>query len=332
MRIAVMGLGSIGRRHLANVRALWPQAHVIAARLHHRQAPAAETMAHADELVFGLEAVLAAKPEAAIVAGPASTHLETGLALAQAGAHVFMEKPLAHQSLGVERLLDETRRRGLVLMVGYNLRFHPGLIAMRRALNEGRIGKLLAMRAEVGQHLPTWRPGTDYRLGVSASAALGGGALLELSHELDLACWLGGGVEKVFASLAKLGGLEMDVEDTAELVLTLNGGVLAGLHLDMTSQPPRRSCTLLGRRGTLEWDAMTGCLHLFSADQGSWQTLWQDPSYDRNAMYVDELRHFMACIEAGSSPSPSGEDGLAVLRIVEAARLSASGGLEVAPA
>ncbi|HEC14314.1 MAG TPA: Gfo/Idh/MocA family oxidoreductase, partial [Rhodospirillales bacterium] len=186
-KLLIVGLGSIGRRHVAVARELEPGMEIMALRR--------AGSACGDVVVFtSLDEALNARPDAVIIANPAPLHVATAQAFVEAGKHVLIEKPLSDRLDGIDKLLASSRRRGTVLQVGYCLRFHPSLIAMKQAVAEGRIGRILSLRAEVGHYLPDWRPGSDYRSAVSARRDLGGGVLLELSHEIDLARWLAGEV------------------------------------------------------------------------------------------------------------------------------------------
>jgi predicted dehydrogenase len=271
-----------------------------------------------------LEDALKTKPDIALITGPASLHTEAALFFAKQGVHLFIEKPLANDLRGVDELLETCRRRNLVLMVGYNLRFYQPLQMMRRALLEGRIGRPLIINAEVGQYLPTWRPDSDYRLSVSAKRDLGGGAVLELSHELDYARWLLGEVKAVSAQTAHVSDLEIDVEDTAEIFLQFCSGAQGTIHLDMIQQPARRTCRIYGTKGTLTWDGISHHTQLFSAESNNWLDLHPAGNIDRNEMYASELRHFVECIQKPSSPIVDGEDGRRALQIALAAKLSSS--------
>ncbi|HUP43556.1 MAG TPA: Gfo/Idh/MocA family oxidoreductase, partial [Thermoanaerobaculia bacterium] len=198
-RVVVAGLGGMGRRRLAALRALGVAEIVL---LRSAGGPAAAASPYPVELpaelpvVTSLEAALAAfpggAPDAVFVCTPASRHLAVALPAARAGCHLFLEKPLAAGREGVAALLDEVERRRLVTMVGFDLRFEPGLVRARELLDRGAVGPLRSLRSEVGQHLADWRPGRDYRETVSARSELGGGVILELCHELDLALWLAG--------------------------------------------------------------------------------------------------------------------------------------------
>ena len=96
--------------------------------------------------------------------------------------------------------------------VAYNLRYLPSAKKVKHIISERVLGRLTNVHIECGQYLPDWRPGTDYRLGVSAQKKLGGGALLELSHELDYLLWIFGSIRSVVAKLETTGTLDIDVD------------------------------------------------------------------------------------------------------------------------
>lgn len=187
-------------------------------------------------------------------------------------------------------------------------------------MSPGAIGRLLSIRAEVGQYLPDWRPGTDYRRCVSAQQSLGGGAVLELSHELDYVRWLvGAEVAAVSAQTARLSDLEIDVEDSADLLLQFTNGVLGNVHVDMVQRVPVRTCRIVGTEGTIFWNGINHQAQLLT---GNTITDLAEPS-DRSAMYVEELRHFLHCVSEGLTPAVTGEDGRRVLQIALAAKQAA---------
>jgi predicted dehydrogenase len=322
MKGLVAGLGSIARRHIENLKEIAPDIELAVWRQQSHCADLQDIAPLVDHVVFDLADALAWRADFALVTNPASLHVQTGLALAQEGMHLFIEKPLSDSLEGVDELLDLCRERSLVLMTGYNFRFCRSLQALRQTVAEGRIGRVMSVRAEVGQFLPEWRPGSDYRQGVSATSALGGGALLELSHELDYVRWLVGEVETVQARIGQLSDLEIAVEDTAEIVLQFANGAIGSVHLDMVQRSTTRTCRVIGTEGTLTWDGLRDHSQLFSAKENAWSDLCPANTDDRNEMYVGELRHFLDCVAGGVSPAVDGEDGRRVLEIVVAARLS----------
>lgn len=325
-RILIVGLGSIGTRHAQLVRELMPDVQIAALR-HQRGRDAENTAINC--CYTNLDEALKFQPQVAVIANPATYHLETALSLARAGVHLLIEKPLAASSRGIDELIETCSSRRIVMMVAYNLRFLPSLQKFRELLGKQRVGRVLSVRAEIGQFLPSWRPSTDYRQTVSAQASLGGGALLELSHEIDYLRWLFGEVNSVSSIQRKQSSLEIDVEDTAHLIMEFTSSqevtpVIANLSMDLIRHDTTRTCTVIGETGTLRWNALTGTVELFEQG-GAWQTLFTHAS-QRNESYLAEWRHFLQCIEEGTQPLISGRDGLEVLRIIEAARQSSATG------
>ena len=185
-RFLVASLGSIGRRHLANLRHLFPAAQIAVLRLAPRNPGETQGIPDGADCRFAsLEAAIEFGPHAAIVASPAPFHINIAAALIQAGIPTFIEKPLSHS---IENLADFVRlaqTANIPVAIGYDMRLLPELAYIRSVLQSEELGPLLAARAEVGQYLPDWRQNMRYQDSVSAQRVLGGGALLELSHELD---------------------------------------------------------------------------------------------------------------------------------------------------
>jgi len=316
----IVGSGSIARRHLANLRMLRPKSRIVVLR--RRQSDSGD-LPGADRVVDTLEDAIHERPETAIVANPAPFHVPVAQKLAEAGCHLLVEKPLSERMEGSNALIDTCASRGVTLMVGYNLRFCPSLQAMASMVADGAIGRILHVSAEIGQYLPDWRPATDYRTGVTAQAKLGGGALLELSHEIDIALWLGGAVASLTASLGRIGDLEIDTEDCADLLINFSSGARGYVHMDLLQRVPTRRCRAMGSAGTLEWDYFEDALRLGRPGE-PWRQLEVPRLNQRNDMYLDELTHFFACVEQGVLPLVPGPVGRDVLAVALAARESAA--------
>ena len=329
MQYLVVGSGSIGRRHLANLRALQPDAHITLLQRADSATRADQFDVQPDRIVHSLADALQQPITAAIVASPATKHLETAIPLIRHGAHVLLEKPIAADASGLAELFAVCDANERILMVAYNLRFHPALRAMKRALDNNQIGRILSLRAEVGQYLPDWRPGSDYRTGCSAQKKLGGGVLLELSHELDYVQWLLGPAQSVSAIVDRVSDLEIDVSDIAVLNIRFESGAIGSVHLDFIQRTPFRQCRVIGTDGTLQWDAIAGDVSIVRAG-AEWQQLPAESAADRNQMYLDELSHFLDCIQNGTQPIVTGSDGARALRLALAAEESSRSGETVA--
>jgi len=319
LRYLLVGLGSIGKRHVRLLRTLDADARIAAWR---RGDSGHEPAEGIDQVMLEEGSLDAWRPDAAVVATPAALHLPAALACARRGVPLFIEKPLADRLDGLDELAELCAGQRLVVMVGYCLRFHPAVAALTQAARAGRIGRVLSLRAEVGQYLPDWRPGQDYRTGVSARADLGGGAVLELSHELDYARWLAGEVRAVRAWTGSISNLHLGVEDVAEILLEFEGGAVGSIHLDMVERWPHRSCRVIGTDGTLEWNAGEQRVRVFTPAAG-WQKLLEGP-VDPDAMYLAELRHFLDCVRTGERPLIDLGEGRRVLEIALAAKQAAA--------
>jgi predicted dehydrogenase len=319
-RVLVVGLGSIGRRHARLIRQADPKVKIAALRRVGAQSEGEEWIDRVFQSVG--DAILQFRPQAAIVANPATLHLETSMALARAGIHLMVEKPLAATQEGVAELISVCEAQQLVLATGYNLRFSPSLGAFKNQMSH--VGRLISVRAEVGQYLPGWRPEVDYRYTVSASRALGGGALLELSHELDYLLWIFGDVSSICSKVGHQSELEVDVEDTAHVVMSLGAQpgereVKIRLDLDLYRHDTTRTCVAIGTAGSLRWNGITGTVELFEPGAADWrQTFEHKPQRDET--YLNQWEHFQECVRSGSRPVADGIAGLKVLRLIDAAR------------
>lgn len=324
----VVGSGSIARRHMANLRQLFPAARISCVS-------ASGRMLAPDELPPGVVAcadlahALLTTPLLGIVASPAPAHIAHAAALLRAGVPVFVEKPLADTLASVYAEADLLRAHHDRIEVGYNLRYMPSAVALKALLEEGRIGRIQGVASEVGQYLPDWRPGQDYRQGVSARRELGGGALLELSHELDYLLWLFGAFDTAYCVTSHSSLPGIDVEDCVDAILSKQDSFSVRLHLDFLQRAPVRNCRIIGEQGTLRWDLMGNSITL-SGPAGHEETLFSDPAWDRNDMYLQELARFVRVARGELAPAVDFGQALATLTLVEALKASALRGSAVA--
>lgn len=201
---------------------------------------------------------------------------------------LFIEKPLSHN-------LDQVEQLPPRVLVGYNLRYDQSLRRFKQSL-EGK--KITAAKIVCQSWLPDWRPGRDYRETYSAKKALGGGVLLDLSHEIDYALWFFGSVKAVKAKLKMAPELKIETEAVADLQLTFDSGVIADIHLSYASQKFARYCEVKTADGqTLRWDYTPN-----------------------NDMYLEEMNHFARVVAGKEDPLVTVADGINVLKVIELAK------------
>lgn len=330
-RILIVGYGSIGRRHLRLIREAQPESDIRVLS----QSQVQEVPEYADGLYANMDEALKDKPTIAIIANPAPYHLSVAKSLMRIGCHLLIEKPMATNSNDAELFIHEIKSSGIAVQIGYNLRFLPSLVEFRRIIKNNELGRIFSIHCEVGQYLPTWRQGTDYRNGVSAKSELGGGVLLELSHELDYLRWIFGNIIWVSAWIGRLGDLDIDVEDTVYLTMGLTpdiqnkNQIVGTLSMDFARRDSIRYCQAIGTEGSLHWDALQGTVRHYCAKTDKWNVIFDQPPKP-DISYINQWNHFIKCTKYGEYSEVSAQDGLSVLKVIEAARSSsAQSGIQV---
>jgi predicted dehydrogenase len=303
MRLLVVGFGAAGRRYVDVARGL--ELDVAVAR---RRASGDEGV----PAFTGLDEAERWQPDAVVVTTPTALHPDAvGWAVSRS-IHAFVEKPLAARSDGLGKLLDDAERAGVTIAVGYNLRFHPALGAIAAAVRTGRIGRLLSVRAEVGQYLPDWQPEADYTQSYAAQRELGGGALLTLSHELDYVRWIAGEVVACTGDAAQVSSLDLDVDDVAELVCRHEGGAISSVHTDLVDRSYNRRTRWVGETGTITWSWRDPVRLLPDGTE-----LWADEDFALSQTYAAALADFVRAVETGDPPRVTGRDALRLLEICD---------------
>lgn len=325
MKFMIAGLGSIGRRHLRNLSSLGER-DIILYRTHKATLPDEELAGFLT--VTNLAEALAQRPDAVIVANPTALHLEVAIPAAEAGCHLLMEKPLSHSMEGIDLLRKAVNTGKGQVVIGFQFRFHPGLKQVAGLLGQGAIGRPLSVRVHWGEYLPNWHPWEDYRQGYAARPDLGGGVILTLCHPLDYLRWLVGEIREVFAFGGHLSDLELAVEDTVEISLQFSSGVIGSVHLDYHQRPPVHTLEIIGTRGTIRWDNADGAVQ-FSQAGSAWEVIPAPIGFERNWMFLEEMRHFIAVCQGLAEPVCTLEDGIRALQVALAAHQSIELGAKV---
>ena len=320
MRFAVLGLGSIGGRHAANLLSLGHEVMAFDPDPDRRLPDGAVRAVSLQDALAGAEA--------AIVASPTAAHAEHALTALEAGVAVLVEKPLAQTSAEAQAICETARARGLICGVAMNLRFHPAILELRRLLAEGALGRVLYCRVSSGSDLRKWRPGSDYRVAYSAHSEMGGGVMMDSIHELDYLTWLLGPPVHVSAELEQISDLELDVEDVALAIVSLSSGALAQVDLNYFEPSYRRGCLLVGAGASADWDWSRGTIEIRERAGGETQTI--SVACDVADTYTREVEQFAEAVRGRGAPRTTAEEGATVVRLAAAMRASALTGTRVA--
>jgi predicted dehydrogenase len=272
------------------------------------------------ESIADIDEGLKVRPDVVLICSPPIHHVSQALQAIRAGAHVFVEKPVSHSLDRLEELLAEQQKSKLVVQVGYNLRFHPPIQKIKGLVESEVVGKIRWGRVESGSYLPDWRPWQDYRNSYTAKRELGGGIILDGSHELDYVSWLFGAPAELICMAGRVSDLDINVEDCATVLLRFPNGSQLDVHVDFIERSYSRGCVLAGDQGKLQWDFAKNTVQIERCGEAL-QAIRFD--CEVNDMYLAEMRHFMDCVENGGSPRVALQDSILTLRIALAARTSA---------
>lgn len=291
-RVAVIGLGNIATRHRRNLKQLFPNAQLYAMSASGRIPQ--ETVNDADHLVASIDELIEKRVQLVIVASPAPFHASHSIPLIEAGIPVLIEKPVTASINQVKELQSVAAQYQTPVAIGYCLRYLSSAQEMKKLLDSGKVGHLYHAHVEIGQYLPDWRPSKDYRDSVSAKTNLGGGTLLELSHEFDYTQWLLGELNLEHAILRQSDELGLEVEDSADMLLSTSKQAIVHMHLDFLQRKAHRKSRFVGSKGALEWDLIGNEIR-FVSPQGV-QVLYSEPEWDKNQMYTAMVLDFVALI------------------------------------
>jgi predicted dehydrogenase len=258
------------------------------------------------------------------VCTPSSQHVEIAQRAATAGCHLFIEKPVSHNLDGVERLRKTVASKDLMVLVGCQWRYHPCVRWLRELIQAKTLGRLVRAEIDYGEYFPDWHPYEDYRVSYAARAELGGGVVLTQIHDYDLAWWLFGPFRKATASGGRVSTLDIDVEDT--VLARLDGGsVPVDIRQSFVSRPPRRVITVTGEHGSVTVDL----LGARATTDSSLVPPVAFADYRRNQMFMDEARHFQACLAGTDIPAVPLDEGIAALRLALAVKTAMRSGHSV---
>lgn len=232
MKIIFLGLGSIGRRHLELLRKyyrydLYAYRSGVNSKISPQDVKELDSWKEIENII----------PDIAFITNPTFLHIKTALKCAQLGCKLFIEKPIGMNSVGLDKLVDIVRRKQLVTYVAYNLRFHPIIQLLLKEINKG---KVLHIRTTCSSYLPNWRPGVDCLKSYSANKKMGGGVVLDLSHEIDYIDYLTGGIKNIKGQFGRRSNITNDSEDFADVSIS-SRLCPVNLHLDYFSHLKERT-------------------------------------------------------------------------------------------
>jgi predicted dehydrogenase len=315
VNVLLIGLGSIGKRHLANLLELGYSNIQIVSSKKELPHPYDKIEVHSTvQLALANETF-----EFAIICTPTAYHTEVFMQLLNAKVpNIYVEKPISHNWQYLDDIVSLAGKNNTHVTVGYDLHFDLGLQKVHSLLLDDVIGQLISVNAIVGQYLPDWRPSEDYRKGMSAKKETGGGVMLDLVHEFDYLYWLVGRVKTIASLNRNSGVLEIETEDIAEVLLQFENGVTGTIHLDYLQQKVIRNCLFTGSSGSIFWNLAESSVTWIDKKKEEFSFSYKH--FERNDRFKAILKAFME--KAADYRLTNLQNGLNSLKMVLAAKHS----------
>jgi predicted dehydrogenase len=311
-RVAVVGLGSIGRRH---TRLLLEREDVTVELVEPRKEAVAAIQSE-----FGLmrshpsfEAMLDTRPDVVWIATPTPLHADQTVAALDIGSHVFCEKPMSSTLADARRMKAAADRAPGILNIGFYLHFWHGAIRVKELIANGFLGNVMHAHARVGSYTTLVNSLSRYQ------AKYPGQLFLDYSHQPDLFYWLLDAIP-VSVWVAGFQGGDFDltaVPNVVDLVCEYDRTLLTTVHLNYMQLPERHEYEIVGDRGWVIVDVFTGCVRLGNRQDGKARV--ESFAQERDDIFRAEQRAFFETTDGKRQPETSGSDGLVSSAICEAA-------------
>jgi predicted dehydrogenase len=295
MKFLVCGLGSIGLRHLRNLKALG-YTDIIICSSGKSVMPGVKEEIEKFELYNSLHEALKQKPDVCMITNPTSLHVPVAILAANAGCHLYIEKPLSNTLEQLDQLQKIVNNKKLITFITYQFRFHPHIKLLKKIFSDAQTeyGAALYVTTEWSEYLPDWHPWEDYKQGYSARKDLGGGVLLTQIHPMNYLSYIFGDIEKVQINKIVTKSLEIEVDDIADLLINFKAGMSGHVHIDFVQKPRVHTMKVITSKGRFEWDYHKNTL-LFLSNNGK-EKFFKNDNFDRNDMFVEMLKDFVRCV------------------------------------
>jgi len=229
------------------------------------------------------------------ITNPIYRHMYFALKFAKLGANLFIEKPLSHNLKNTNLLIKIANKKKIKISVGYQLRFHPGVKLIKKFIKENKLGKLTSGVFHFGEYLPLMHKYEDYSKTHMAKKSQGGGAVLCLSHEVDLVRYLFGEPKIIETSIKKLSNLKIDVEDTLNSKMKFYNNSIIKLEINFTDNPPKHYINLNFQNGHILWDYIDKYIFYVNNKKKIKKKI-NFKKFNRNSMFVEQAKNFINSI------------------------------------
>lgn len=297
--VVIIGTGSIALKHASIINEFYPDLDII---LYNYRKRVFSKQKKNDKKILSLfnniiddhsEIQPYAQQSFAIVASPASHHIEHALLFAKKKFHILCEKPLTNKTSQLKNLINVLNQNNLSSHVGYNMRFLESLTFLKNIIDKKIFGNILSSNISVQTNFTTWRPNKVYKKTSTALRSLGGGVVNELSHEIDYMNYIFGQPNFQKSVVHKSKKLDLDVYDIC-YARFLYSKYKVDVSLDMLSAIEKRICYIKFDKANVLLNFKTNIMHILKIKG-------EDSAYffekDMNDTYIDQIKYFMKKIK-----------------------------------
>ncbi len=314
MNILILGLGSIGQRHLRNLKLIEPKSNFYAIKSNRKkntpllnnfnQVLKGDIKKKYSLSYFNSIAEIYRnniKIDCAFVCTPSSKHISQVIELLKYNIHCFVEKPLGSSSKKLSELENLLKKKDkLITMMGYQLRFNPLLIYLNKIIKKkSPIGKLISANIHHGENIKDFHPYEDYRVSYAANKKLGGGVILTQIHEIDYFLYLFSEYKIINTTYisSKISDLDIDVEDVffSNFLLKKNKNKIScSINLNYFERPKKRKFHLIGKSGSLVACFNTQKIRIFKNGEEKIINF----NFKKNDIFIKEIKYFISKVKS----------------------------------
>ena len=297
LKFLIVGLGSMGKRRIRNLRCLKEGSVIGYDPCKDRREDAQQK--YEIPVYSEFEEAMATDPDALVICTPPDRHTQYARIALGGRKHFFTEASVVDD--GMDEVIHLAARTPVVAAPSCTMRFHPSIARIKALVEENVIGPILCFTYHCGQYLPDWHPWEDYRSFYVAKRETGGCREI-VPFELAWLTWILGQPEMISCLKGKLSGLEADIDDVYQILIRFQRSTLGHLLVDIISRVPYRTCRLISESGVIEWNWADKCVRVFLSEGKRWMD-YPEPRdgddvgpFGNEHMYVEEMRCFVEAI------------------------------------
>ncbi len=315
MKFLIVGLGSIGKRHIRNLLSLKIKRENIFGFDPRNDRINEAKKIGLSNFVKDLKEIKKEEFIGAFICSPTSMHIKQAIILGNKKINLFIEKPLDSKLTDVNILKKLEKKFNLKILITYPFRFSEHANKLKEIVMSKKLGKVLYFRGVFSEYLPDWHPYESYKSFYMAKKSLGGGSILDQSHILDMAHYLFGDFEKVLSCFnSKVSKLKVKSDDIAEIFLKTKKNIYGSIHQDMFGREHKKFMEIYCEKGNIFWDVYDLSVSVFSAKNKKIKKY--SFKKDHNLMYINQTKHIIKLIKNKTKPKISLDDGIHTLKTI----------------